>query len=101
MGRPRMNNRIVLVSHLDYSRQDKIMVVRWTEALGGECVKVTPPNPPVNSLPAGLAEAAVIDAVARSGYPLQLRVASLLRRLKFSLDEEWAYVDRDTGGLRP
>jgi hypothetical protein len=39
------------------------------------------------------------DAVRRSGYPLQLRVATQLMPT-FSVAEEWAYIDRDAQKAR-
>jgi len=58
-------------------------------------VKESPDNPPSNKLQAGISDAQLADATSRSGYPLQLRVARELAA-KFSIGEEWGYVDRDT-----
>ncbi len=56
-------------------------------------------NPATNQLSAGVTEGAVRSAVDESGYPLQVFVSDLLRNAYF-VQEEWAYVDRDTGDLR-
>jgi hypothetical protein len=50
-------------------------------------------------MPAGVADEQLVDAVRQSGYPLQTIVASQLRET-FSIQEEWSYVDRDSGDLR-
>src|SRR2546430_610830 len=52
-------------------------------------------NPPGNKLPDNLRVDRVIEAVRRSGYPLQTVVAQVLMQT-FQIIEEWAYVDRDT-----
>lgn len=62
-------------------------------------MKSTPDNPAKNSLGAGVTSAAVMDAISKSGYPLQTIVAERLSQ-KFDLREEWGYVDRDTKALR-
>jgi hypothetical protein len=56
-------------------------------------------NPPRNVLGAGVTDAAVFDAVSRSGYPLQTVVAEKLSQA-FHVREEWSYLDRDTKNLR-
>ncbi len=58
-----------------------------------------PSNPPTNRLKAGVTDHLVTDAVTRSGYPLQLRVATQLMPM-FSVVEEWAYIDRDAQRAR-
>jgi hypothetical protein len=57
-------------------------------------------NPPDNRLPPGLADAGIDAAVKSSGYPLQSRIASLLRDRVDVVEEEWGFVDRDTHELR-
>jgi len=58
-------------------------------------VKETPDNPASNRLPRGVNDQDMVDAVSRSGYPLQVRVAAELAD-GFSIVEEWGYIDRDT-----
>lgn len=43
---------------------------------------------------------AFVDAVAGSGYPLQMYAAALLRDQGFRIQEEWAYTDADAGKRR-
>lgn len=56
-------------------------------------------NPSSNVLPSGILEENIRDAVATSGYPLQL-VASNILRNKFIIYEEWAFTDSDSGQVR-
>jgi hypothetical protein len=56
-------------------------------------------NPPRNVLASGITEAAVQEAITRSGYPLQTQVAEKLSG-EFHVREEWSYLDRDSSGLR-
>jgi hypothetical protein len=56
-------------------------------------------NPAGNQLRAGIAMDQLRIAVEKSGYPLQTEVNELLRP-SFSAQEEWCYVDRDSGELR-
>ncbi|KGQ02235.1 hypothetical protein BBAD15_g12556 [Beauveria bassiana D1-5] len=56
-------------------------------------------NPPRNVLAAGITEAALQEAITRSGYPLQTQVAEKLSS-QFHVQEEWSYRDRDSSGLR-
>jgi len=66
----------------------------------------TPINTTTNRLGAGVSEEQVLDAVVRSGYPLQtvigdvLRAKSFSRNEKFTIQEEWSFIDRDTKELR-
>jgi hypothetical protein len=55
-----------------------------------------PSNPKGNALGSGVTRSALLDAVVRSGFPLQTIIAARLLRRKYDLDEEWAYVDADT-----
>lgn len=59
-----------------------------------------PGNPTANTLPAHISEAALLDAIDASGFPFQLRVADRLRAYFPRIEEEWGYVDTDTGDLR-
>jgi hypothetical protein len=52
-------------------------------------------NPEENRLPNGLDQERVLDAVRRSGYPLQSVVAAELQG-GFVVTEEWGYPDRAT-----
>src|SRR5262245_32111796 len=56
-------------------------------------------NPSANSLAPGVDEAALATAIAKSGYPLNIVVAARLRQ-DFHVQEEWAYVDSNSGDLR-
>ena len=58
-------------------------------------MKAIPNNPPTNKLGSGLTEADVLDAVSKSGYPLQTIIANFLRP-QFHVQEEWSYDDKDT-----
>jgi hypothetical protein len=49
-------------------------------------------NTPENQLGAGIEEAQVLEAVRKSGYPLQTIVANALR-MDFGVREEWSYAD--------
>ncbi len=60
---------------------------------------VAPDNPVRNSLIAGVTDTALLEAITRSGYPLQTRVAENLS-VKFHVREEWSYLDRDSNALR-
>lgn len=57
-------------------------------------------NPDNNSLPQGVEESDVLDAVSRSGYPLQGIVGQMLLSAGFGIVEEWAFSDDETGNLR-
>ncbi|MBK5543317.1 hypothetical protein JFT85_00865 [Pseudomonas sp. TH04] len=59
----------------------------------------TPNNPIQNNLPQGIKEADLLEAIKKSGYPLQTRVAKKLSD-RFNLHEEWSFKDRDSGTLR-
>ncbi len=56
-------------------------------------------NTAANALTAGVTAKDIVEAVERSGYPLQTLVAAELSK-SFHLREEWSYIDRDSGGLR-
>jgi len=58
------------------------------------------PNPTANRLGAGVTEADVLQAVTKSGYPLQTIVADYFRNRDFRVIEEWAYIDKETEHLR-
>jgi hypothetical protein len=57
-------------------------------------------NPNANKHPAEISDQLVLEAVERSGYPLQIIVADELRRRKFQVRQEWAFVDQDTEQTR-
>lgn len=57
-------------------------------------------NPSSNQLNTGVTEALVLDAVHRSGYPLQTFIADLLREKQLGVQEEWSFIDKDSGDLR-
>ena len=63
-------------------------------------------NPAANRLSGGVTEHQVMDAVLRSGYPVQTNVANALRSAcsgreeGFCIQEEWCFVDGDTKELR-
>ena len=52
-------------------------------------------NPTSNQLPQGIKVDELTEAIELSGYPLQGIVASKLKD-KFSVTEEWGYIDSDT-----
>jgi len=52
-------------------------------------------NPPTNVLGAGVDERDLAAAIEHSGYPLQTVTANSLRS-SFAVQDEWAYIDRDT-----
>jgi hypothetical protein len=58
-----------------------------------------PENPVANTLGAGVTAAMVEQAIHESGYPLQLVVAQELAH-EFALQEEWSFVDPDSGSTR-
>lgn len=58
-----------------------------------------PGNPTANNLGQVINDAMVKQAIDASGYPLQLVVAQELSN-EFSLQEEWSFVDPDTGSAR-
>jgi hypothetical protein len=57
-------------------------------------------NNPRLAIGPGITEKELRVAVEQSGYPLQTFVGGLLRVASFQVEEEWAYVDRDSGDLR-
>lgn len=57
-------------------------------------------NPNTNALPAGVSEEQLLDAVRKSGFPLQNRVQDVLRKGFPIVEPEWSYVDSDTSILR-
>jgi len=57
-------------------------------------------NPRTNRLVAGVTEADVLDAVGKSGYPLQNVVSDYLQTATFRTVEEWSYLDKESGQLR-
>ncbi|MEU8200592.1 hypothetical protein [Streptosporangium sp. NPDC049046] len=62
--------------------------------------------PPYASLQAGLTGRDIFNAISKSGYPFQAEVADVLRTALSEFDkrptiqEEWAYVDSDSGQTR-
>lgn len=59
----------------------------------------TPNNPSTNSLGSGVTESDLANAIQHSGYPFQTIIANSLRD-NFYVQDEWAYIDRDTKELR-
>jgi hypothetical protein len=57
-------------------------------------------NPPENSLPSGLDQELVEEAVRRSGYPLQAVVATELAPF-VNVTEEWSFLDDERKESRP
>lgn len=63
-------------------------------------------NPSTNRLGDGVTEEQVEDAVRRSGYPVQITVANMLRAATagqpegFTVQEEWCFVNEKTKDLR-
>jgi hypothetical protein len=60
---------------------------------------LVPENPASNILGTDVNDQNIADAVAASGYPLQLVAARTLRPA-FSLQEEWSYIDPETSSTR-
>jgi hypothetical protein len=58
------------------------------------------PNVPSNVLPPGVLEESLLDAVSRSGYPLQTVIGARLLARKYRLEEEWPFIDADSGETR-
>jgi hypothetical protein len=56
-------------------------------------------NPDANRLPEGVTEQMLLEAVERSGYPLQTTVAAKLSQ-SFRVQQEWAYIDSESGVAR-
>lgn len=56
-------------------------------------------NPSSNNLKSGLSIAEVDEAIRRSGYPLQVVIADILRS-HFFVEEEWGFRDNDAGSIR-
>ena len=65
-----------------------------------DVLKALPDNPPNNKLSTSTQPEQVLAAVRKSGYPLQTRVANLLRTDGFLLQEEWSYGDPQAESLR-
>jgi hypothetical protein len=66
---------------------------------GDKIMQGEPTNTPENILGPGITEQQILEAVRKSGYPLQTVIASSLR-LDFQVQEEWSFLDSDTGALR-
>ena len=62
-------------------------------------MKASSNNPKTNQLGSGLKEKQILDAIKKSGYPLQKEIANLSRR-RFFVTEEWTYNDPDSQELR-
>jgi len=62
-------------------------------------MKIASDNPATNALGSGVSDEMVEQAIQASGYPLQLVVAQELSG-DFSLQEEWSFVDPDSGSAR-
>jgi hypothetical protein len=58
-----------------------------------------PTNTPENTLGAGITEQQILEVVRKSGYPLQTVIASSIWS-DFQVQEEWSFVDSDSGALR-
>lgn len=56
-------------------------------------------NPASNTLPQSIDYNGLLEAIDISGYPLQGIVASKFAK-HFNVEEEWGYIDRDTGQHR-
>lgn len=56
-------------------------------------------NPATNILAAGVTEEKLNAAIIKSGYPLQTKVALLLRDT-FRIQEEWSFFDEKTNDIR-
>ena len=61
--------------------------------------------PPYAQLKAGISGKDLLDAINKSGYPFQAEIADHVRTKLAGIDgsevqEEWAYIDADEGGIR-
>jgi len=63
-------------------------------------VNSSPDNPPANRLSDGLSAEQLENTIKKSGYPLQSVVAATLKRW-FLVQQEWGYVDKESGGIPP
>ncbi len=57
-------------------------------------------NPATNALGPGVNEDDVSKSISVSGYPLQVLVAKWLQNHDFYVQQEWSYIDSDSGALR-
>jgi hypothetical protein len=62
-------------------------------------IRSTPNNPQANNLGESLTDEQISAAIRKSGYPLQTMVAQVLSEA-FKIEEEWSYIDSDSGSLR-
>lgn len=58
-------------------------------------MKTAPNNPVTNKLGTGVTDEKIEEAVPKSGFPPQTRIAGLLSK-EFDVREEWSYVDVDS-----
>jgi hypothetical protein len=69
-------------------------------------MEIDPPDDSAISFPAGVTEDQIRGAIDRSGYPLQYFVGELLRELStgmgniFRIQDEWTFIDRESGESR-
>lgn len=64
-------------------------------------VKIAPNNPTNNVLPPSTSEDAISEALAASGYPLQVKISRMLYEMiseqkGSQVVEEWVFIDRET-----
>lgn len=57
-------------------------------------------NTPENVLGPGIGDDELREAVQKSGYPLQTVIANALSAERFWVQEEWGYIDEQSGDLR-
>jgi hypothetical protein len=62
-------------------------------------MKASATNPATNQLPKGISEEQINLAIKKSGYPLQTKVALMLKRT-FQIQEEWSFIDPNSGNAR-
>lgn len=67
----------------------------WVSSAMGQAID----NPISNTLKSGLNINQVDEAIRKSGYPLQVTVASVLRSL-FLVEEEWGFREANGGAVR-
>lgn len=72
---------------------------RAAQGIEAPLVKTSEGNPVANVIPAGMTEAAVLEAVNSSGFPLQVAVSRRLNAITnypaVEVFEEWTFVDSD------
>lgn len=56
-------------------------------------------NPTTNDIGSGISDTDIENAILKSGYPLQTKIADILRK-NFHTQEEWSFIDSKTKEIR-